>query len=319
MLIPQPQSWAQQPQTMIRIPSMPSASSLTPASTTPTQDRSGSAATEHSNLIERTREDEQLGTGATMSNVLFCNVNHPDLKQQFPGKVLGSRPHFFSTAWTPRHLFNFSLSLSLAVWVTSFWEKNIVLWGSQDYLVHFSIISLFPKCFRGLRQWSLCFLKISTNDSNKWKRSGARFQRMPSRATRNRHAWIERNDEHWKAPAVNHRTHRKERKERTLPSNNPVSRKTTTMMAARAVKVDHRPHPRPRRTRRPLLLFIPLNIKNILQPISINNRDKCILLEVATWWSARRTVWEIFTISLIHRNSDHSNSQGKIQRVRRDE
>lgn len=88
MLIPQQQNWPQQPQTMIRIPPMPpaSASSLTPSSTTPTQDRSGTATTEHANLIERTREDELLGQNATMSNVLYCNVNHPDLKQQFPGK-----------------------------------------------------------------------------------------------------------------------------------------------------------------------------------------------------------------------------------------
>ncbi|CAF5038953.1 unnamed protein product, partial [Rotaria socialis] len=25
-----------------------------------------------------------LGANATMSNVLYCNVNHPELKQQFP-------------------------------------------------------------------------------------------------------------------------------------------------------------------------------------------------------------------------------------------
>ncbi len=83
MMLPQ-----QQP--MIRVPLMPSAS--IPASTTPTQDRSGSATAEHTNLMERTREDELLGTNATMSNVLFCNVNHPDLKQQFPGKKV----YFFS-------------------------------------------------------------------------------------------------------------------------------------------------------------------------------------------------------------------------------
>ena len=94
MLIPsalqQQQSWPQQQlsqQTMIRIPSMPSASSLTPTSTTPNQDRSSAATTEHTNLVERTREDELLGGNATMSNVLYCNVNHPDLRQQYPGKA----------------------------------------------------------------------------------------------------------------------------------------------------------------------------------------------------------------------------------------
>ena len=85
----QQQSWPQQ-QTMIRMPLMPSATPPTPASTTPTQDRSGSSTAEHSNLMERTREDELLGTNATMSNVLYCNVNHPDLKQQFPGKYNSS-------------------------------------------------------------------------------------------------------------------------------------------------------------------------------------------------------------------------------------
>lgn len=84
---------------MIRIPSMPSAAGLTPTSTTPTQDRSGSAATEHSNLIERTREDEQLGANATMSNVLYCNANHPDLKQQFPGRTIGCHSQFVCTAF----------------------------------------------------------------------------------------------------------------------------------------------------------------------------------------------------------------------------
>jgi len=75
-----------QQQTMIRMPLMPSTSTPTPTSTTPTQDRSGSTTAEHTNLMERTREDELLGTNATMSNVLYCNVNHQDLKQQFPGK-----------------------------------------------------------------------------------------------------------------------------------------------------------------------------------------------------------------------------------------
>ena len=37
--------------------------------------------------MERTREDELLGGNATMSNVLYCNVNHPDLKQQYPGEI----------------------------------------------------------------------------------------------------------------------------------------------------------------------------------------------------------------------------------------
>ena len=75
-----------QQQTMIRMPIMPSTSTPAPSSTTPTQDRSGSTTTEHTNLMERTREDELLGNNATMSNVLYCNVNHTDLKQQFPGK-----------------------------------------------------------------------------------------------------------------------------------------------------------------------------------------------------------------------------------------
>ncbi len=99
-----------QQQTMIRMPLMPSASTPTPASTTPTQDRSGSATAEHTNLMERTREDELLGTNATMSNVLYCNVNHPDLKQQFPGKTT-SLIHcclFEKTIY-------FSLSLSISV------------------------------------------------------------------------------------------------------------------------------------------------------------------------------------------------------------
>ncbi len=80
-----------QQQTMIRMPLIPSASTPTPASTTPTQDRSGSATAEHTNLMERTREDELLGNNATMSNVLYCNLNHPDLKQQFPGKEINKK------------------------------------------------------------------------------------------------------------------------------------------------------------------------------------------------------------------------------------
>ena len=85
-----------QQQTMIRMPIMPTTSTPAPASTTPTQDRSGSATAEHTSLMERTREDELLGPNATMSNVLFCNVNHPDLKQQFPGKKISSIACFFS-------------------------------------------------------------------------------------------------------------------------------------------------------------------------------------------------------------------------------
>jgi hypothetical protein len=80
--------WPQQSQTTIRISSMPSTPNMNQESATPTQDRSGSTTTEHSNLMERTREDELLGTNATMSNVLYCNVNHCDLKQQFPGKIM---------------------------------------------------------------------------------------------------------------------------------------------------------------------------------------------------------------------------------------
>ena len=103
MLIPQQQNWPPQAQTMIRIPPMATAAAVAvvpppppppplptvavaAASTTPTHERSGTVTTEHANLIERTREDEMLGTNATMSNVLYCNVNYPDLKQQFPGK-----------------------------------------------------------------------------------------------------------------------------------------------------------------------------------------------------------------------------------------
>lgn len=87
MMLGQPpqQVWNQQ-QTMIRMPLMQPAGMPTPANTTPNPDRSSAAAAEHTNLMERTREDELLGENATMSNVLYCNVNHPDLKQQFPGK-----------------------------------------------------------------------------------------------------------------------------------------------------------------------------------------------------------------------------------------
>jgi hypothetical protein len=113
MMIPQSQSWPQQ-QTLIRMPLMTSTSTPTPASTTPTQDRSGSSAVEHTNLMDRTREDELLGTGATMSNVLYCNVNHPDLKQQFPGKKMPSDFlfFFFCCILKPIH---FSLSLHISV------------------------------------------------------------------------------------------------------------------------------------------------------------------------------------------------------------
>ena len=85
----QSQTWPSQSQTMIRIPSISSGPIIPPANVTPNPDRSGgTGGTEQNNLIERTREDELLGTNATMSNVLYCNVNHPDLKQQFPGKIL---------------------------------------------------------------------------------------------------------------------------------------------------------------------------------------------------------------------------------------
>lgn len=86
------QQQQQQQQRLIQMPMIPSSSSSssvpTPSSTTPTQDRTNTAAGEHTNLMERTREDELLGNNATMSNVLYCNVNHPDLKQQFPGKII---------------------------------------------------------------------------------------------------------------------------------------------------------------------------------------------------------------------------------------
>lgn len=77
---------------------MSTTSAPTPAtaSTTPTQDRSGSVPAEHTTLMERTREDESLGANATMSNVLYCNVNHPELKQQFPGKKLNDIVFFCS-------------------------------------------------------------------------------------------------------------------------------------------------------------------------------------------------------------------------------
>lgn len=83
---PNPMMMSQQQQRMIQLPIMSAASVPTPSSTTPTQDRANSTTAEHTNLMERTREDELLGNSATMSNVLYCNVNHPDLKQQFPGK-----------------------------------------------------------------------------------------------------------------------------------------------------------------------------------------------------------------------------------------
>lgn len=98
-----------QPQTMIRMPLMASTSTPTPASTTPTQDRSGSTTAEHTNLMERTREDELLGSNATMSNVLYCNVNHPDLKQQFPGKKIS-----YIVFLIPQTI-HFSLSLHISV------------------------------------------------------------------------------------------------------------------------------------------------------------------------------------------------------------
>jgi histone-lysine N-methyltransferase MLL3 len=30
--------------------------------------------------------DEALGSGATISSVLYANVNHPEWKKEFPGK-----------------------------------------------------------------------------------------------------------------------------------------------------------------------------------------------------------------------------------------
>jgi hypothetical protein len=98
-----------QQQTLIRMPTMQSTSTPAPASTTPTQDRSSSATAEHTNLIERTREDELLGPSATMSNVLYCNVNHPDLKQQFPGKKISL------LAFRIPQTIHFSLSLRISV------------------------------------------------------------------------------------------------------------------------------------------------------------------------------------------------------------
>jgi histone-lysine N-methyltransferase MLL3 len=31
--------------------------------------------------------DEALGSGATISSVLYANVNHPEWKKEFPGKL----------------------------------------------------------------------------------------------------------------------------------------------------------------------------------------------------------------------------------------
>ena len=107
MIPQQPKNWPQS-QSMVRMSLMPSAS--TPASTTPAHDRSGSTAGEHTNLMERTREDELLGTSATMSNVLYCNANHPELKQQFPSKT--NHEIYFSVTRTAVH---FSLSLHTIV------------------------------------------------------------------------------------------------------------------------------------------------------------------------------------------------------------
>lgn len=83
----QQQSWPLQNQTMIRIPSMPPTAPITPNNTTPNTDRPSGGTSEAANLFERTREDELLGGDATMSNVLYCNLNHPELKQQFPGRL----------------------------------------------------------------------------------------------------------------------------------------------------------------------------------------------------------------------------------------
>jgi histone-lysine N-methyltransferase MLL3 len=34
--------------------------------------------------------DEALGSGATISSVLYANVNHPEWKKEFPGKLSNS-------------------------------------------------------------------------------------------------------------------------------------------------------------------------------------------------------------------------------------
>jgi len=31
--------------------------------------------------------DEALGTGATISSVLYANINHPEWKTEYPGKI----------------------------------------------------------------------------------------------------------------------------------------------------------------------------------------------------------------------------------------
>ena len=43
----------------------------------------------------RMEADEQLGAGATISSVLYANLNHPDLKTQFP-----SEPSSRSSPWS---------------------------------------------------------------------------------------------------------------------------------------------------------------------------------------------------------------------------
>lgn len=32
--------------------------------------------------------DEALGTGATISSVLYANINHPEWKTEYPGEAL---------------------------------------------------------------------------------------------------------------------------------------------------------------------------------------------------------------------------------------
>ncbi|CAF1641740.1 unnamed protein product, partial [Didymodactylos carnosus] len=75
------QNWLQAPQQMIRAPSMCAVEQ--PHHQHQPQTVPSSSSSEQ-NLLERTQEDELLGQSATMSNVLYCNMNHPDLRQQFP-------------------------------------------------------------------------------------------------------------------------------------------------------------------------------------------------------------------------------------------
>lgn len=36
--------------------------------------------------MQKWESDEDLGDNATISPILYCNIQHPELKQQYPGK-----------------------------------------------------------------------------------------------------------------------------------------------------------------------------------------------------------------------------------------